>query len=260
MMRPRHLPFRLPSVRERISETASRNNDNGDTSTGERVDAHTWTGSGPEYLAYLGRFKPTTNPLASDKTAEYTGQCGSPGFGNLTLDMISLHLRDASDDGCASQDSTSCSHYSSRRSSSEGSADRAAFTVLPPDSPSRATKNSLDIRGLEKYSHGNDRLSNLRSPSGSSGGDSVVGAAEDAAAAAQGWASLRTSWRRRQVNTGAQTTGLTAQVDGTGDEGICGALEDRSETPGSRWKPLGSTGELMPGTTPSLGHRNGNPS
>lgn len=259
-MRPRHLSFHLPSVRECSNETVARNNENGTTLAGERIDAHTWTGSGPEYLAYLGRFKPTTNPLASEKTAEYTGQCASPDFGNLTLDMISLHLRDASDDGYASQDSTSRSHYSSSRSSSEGSADRAALTVPPPNSPPRATKNSLDLQGLEKYSYGNDRLSNLRSISGSSGGDSVVGAAEDTAVAAQGWASLRTSWRRRRAHTGAQTTGLTAQVDGTGDEDICGMPEDRTETPGRRRKHLGSTGELMPGATPSLGHRNGNPS
>ena len=184
--------MKLPSLRERSNETSSDQQQ-------ERIEIGAWTGTWPEYLEYLAARSRGRQHRATDTRGKYQQQantpaavhpdfkCTRPGNGNLSLDMFPLseplemgeRPRSASDSS-SSYDDDDAAHPGNNRPA-EGDAPKS-----PPP------KNTLQLSDLEKYSRANDRLSNLRSSSGSanSGGRSFHGAAEDAAAAVEGWESL----------------------------------------------------------------------
>lgn len=207
MMHPRPLTVQLSSLRERSNESSSST----ESDDHERIDACEWTGSGPEYLEFLGRCKPTIRPVASEAGAheeyKYTGHCRSPGNGDLTIDMIPSPEKSTHEH--TRQVSGSSSNYSNTPSLGDG--DTLVVPAEPPASPPHT--NTLNLRDLEKYSIANDHLSNLGSGSESAGGESVHGAAEDADVATQGWQSVVTRSKGR-LDDGTAQPQEVAQNDG----------------------------------------------
>ncbi|KAL6855146.1 hypothetical protein ACO1O0_006284 [Amphichorda felina] len=159
--------MQLPSLRERSHETSDDANHQHDP-----TDAVNLTSKGLDYLPHLSRGNPTIKPAVADEDGAdglYKGQCHSPGVGNLTLDMIpgpenSTHEQAGPVSSCSS-------NYSATPSLEDDKSE--APTVEP--SPSPYDINSLHLSDLEKYSRANNCLSNLRSISDSSGGESCDG-------------------------------------------------------------------------------------
>lgn len=181
-MRARRFSMKLPSLRERSNETSVDLHN-------ERIDIQAWKGSWPEYLEYLVDFQksqkahprsniPTrTQVLTPDEYAKLP----RPSNGNLDISMFPV-----TESTQPLKDSRNASGSSSNYNASPPTSTDGHVARSPP------TNNTMHLSDLHKYSRANDRLSNLRSSSRSadSGGNSVIGAAEDAAVAALGWESM----------------------------------------------------------------------
>ena len=224
-MRPRPFSMQLPSLRERSHETSDDvNHQHGPT------DAVNLTSKGLDYLPHLSRGNPTIEPAVADEDGAdglYKGQCRSPGVGNLTLDMIpgpekSTHEKAGPASSCSS-------NYSATPSLEDDKSE--APTVEP--SPSPHNINSLHFSDLEKYSRANDCLSNLRSSSDSSGGESIHGAAEEAAMAAEGWESVLRSSRGRQSVSAARYQEFALNSGSKDDTSTCNTQYGKYDKPAS---------------------------
>ena len=215
--------MQLPSLRERSHEASD------DTAYQHNpIDSHELTGKGPAHIVYLSRCKPTIKPLVPDENkAEppYKGQCRSPGTGDLTLDLIP-GLKDSTRK-CSRPVRSSSSNYSETPSLEDD--DSEVPTIQPPPSPPHT--NSLHLCDLDKYSRANDRLSNLRSSSDSSGGKSVHGAAEEAAMAAQGWQTVLKSSQGRQNTSAAQYQEVAPKGGTKNDAPTCNEQDVETNLP-----------------------------
>lgn len=231
-MRPRPFSMQLPSLRERSHETSDDANHQHDP-----TDAVNLTSKGLDYLPHLSRGNPTIKPAVADEDGAdglYKGQCHSPGVGNLTLDMIpgpenSTHEQAGPVSSCSS-------NYSATPSLEDDKLE--APTVEP--SPSPYDINSLHLSDLEKYSRANNCLSNLRSISDSSGGESVRDAAEEASMEAEGRQSVLRSSRGRQSVSAARYQEFRLNSGFKDDTSTCNTQYgkyDKPNSPGTFQRP-----------------------
>lgn len=216
-LRSRTFSVKLPSLRERSNETSTS-----EISVLQPLSANINIGNGKKRDTLAGRGAAVVkrevemNPHFEDlqrRCAERLEQKG----GNLTLDAFKSQEKDSSGD-----------HL--RQVSSSSSVYGEVGSLSPPHAPgSPPHHGTMNLRDLKKYSRANHDLDNLKSNTSShgSGGDSVHGAAEDAAEVAQGWQTVLSCRPKNPFTSG---TGRDGKPWFTTHEWKTDSLESRPQS------------------------------